>query len=746
MRTVALLASLGAALGCGQPPASSPSITAATASGPGAAPVPTPATQRAHPTYRHGVIVHHWLAMPYERVRGKSNVPHTYAATWFDGEDVAWIAAHGFDHLVISVDTDLWLAADGSLDEARIAPFEAALTWCRRHRLGLIANLRVSQVPAGVGKERASHLDDPRVRAARAALWERIARRFAPVGDELRFLAGDAVAGPHVDQASANELARTTVAAVRGASPDRFIYVSPLLRSDGSFIADPDASFATLADMWLPDDPRVGVSVVYSEPELFTWQVDAALPRMRFPGAVPDVRKLVAPDHRMVAASGTVHTRVEIEDDFDRLGAWRRGPGADREVYLSFIGMHDAVDALSTRTYMNAVTELAARHDVGWAVYDYESAVAVRGADGKPTPLYDGLGLTAAAARPAFTYERGVLIAHWLGGIAPRYEGQSRTPHTYAAPWFDGEDIRWIADHGFDHLQITVDAREWQSEDGRLPDAKLAPFERTLQLANAAGLGVVLVRESPASSRADRVASEWGLIAARFAKVGDGLRFCAGDDPPAMAKPGARFRAYVAAIRATSPRRFFYIPAPIGEPLEGKHSLAGTEARNRAHLRRLELDRLDEHVGIAFEYWEPQVFAFQFGQMKQRIPFPGIVPDFRGGAVAAGSYGGADDFNKLAAMFSGVKLRIEDVTDDLAGIAAAVAAEAPGRPLYLSRFGVVQGMDPLPARRYLSVIVGAARALGIGWSTYDYESGRAIRGPDGAPTVNYQGLGLAGRP
>jgi hypothetical protein len=266
-----------------------------------------------------------------------------------------------------------------------------------------------------------------------------------------------------------------------------------------------------------------------------------------------------------------------------------------------------------------------------------------------------------------------------------------------------------------------------------------------LRLANAAGLGVVLVRETQASSRVDRAASEWGLIAARFAKVGDGLRFYAGDDLSATVEPGARFRAYLAAIRASSPRRFFYLPAPIGEPLDGKHSLAGTEARNRAHLRRLELGRLDEHVGIAFEYWEPRVFAFQFGPMKQRVPFPGVVPEFRGGAVAAGSYGGADDFNKLAAMFSGVELRIEDVTDDLAGIAAAVAAEAPGRPLYLSRFGVAQGMDPVASRRYLSVIVGAARALGIGWSTYDYESGRAIRGLDGAPTVNYEGLGLAAR-
>jgi hypothetical protein len=76
-------------------------------------------------------------------------------------------------------------------------------------------------------------------------------------------------------------------------------------------------------------------------------------------------------------------------------------------------------------------------------------------------------------------------------------------------------------------------------------------------------------------------------------------------------------------------------------------------------------------------------------------------------------------------------LRPEDVVDDLTRVAAAVAAEAPGHALYLGRFGVAEGNEPLSTRRYLGAVVGAARALGVGWSIYDYESGRAIRNADG---------------
>jgi endoglucanase len=673
-------------------------------------------------TYRNGVILHHWLAMPMERVRGASNVPHTYAAPWFDEEDVAWLAEHGFDHILFAIDADLWLRPDGSLDDGKLAPFEAALGWCQRHGLGAVAQAWIADVPGAT-------LADAGERARHAAVWGQIARRFAARGDELRFVVGSGLAlGPKLDAAVANELARAIVTRVRSESPERFVYVSPAIRRDAAFVADPDASFATLDELWLPDgDGRVGVTVEYSEPEAFSWQTDRAAPRLRFPGVSP---------------SGAVHTLVELADDFDRLAAWQHGRGAGREVYLSYIGMHDPADALSTRSYMNAVTSLAARHHVGWAVFDYESAYAVRGPDGKPTPLYDGLGLHARGTAPSpFTYDRGLLIAHWLGGIAPRYEGQSSIPHTYGAPWFDAEDIRWIADHGFDHLQIPVDAREWRPG---LPAAKLEPFERALALANAAGLGVVLIYDPDGVEPIEQIAREWGAIAEHFAAVGDGLRFHAGDvELPPTDPRAARFRAYLAAIRHTSPKRFCYLPVQaMGEAPPGKLHLTGTAERDRAAVRALELPAGDDRIGLSFEYWEPQVFTMQFHRAID-LPLPGRVPDFRKAALPKASY--TDRYNALAAAASNQELRIEAIVDDLAGVAATVAAEAPGRPLYLRRFGMPKRVEPIALRRYLSIVSGAARALGMGWSVYDYESERAIRGPDGSPNPGYHGLGLVPR-
>jgi hypothetical protein len=347
---------------------------------------------------------------------------------------------------------------------------------------------------------------------------------------------------------------------------------------------------------------------------------------------------------------------------------------------------------------------------------------------------------------PQYRFERGVVIAHWLGGLAPRYTGKSGIPHTYAAPWFDGEDVRWIADHGFDHLQIPVDAREWHTAAGDLQDAKLAPFEQILTLAHDAGIGVVLVYNADEATPIDRVAAGWRLVAARFAAVGEGLRFHTGKLDPASPEPGARVHAYVAAIRATSPHRFLYVATPIGEPLEGEPSLAGAAQRSVAYLRGLRLGTLDRHVGISFSYWEPRVFTFQNTEHQRvGVPFPGQVPDLRVGAVPAGSYGGASEYNTIAAAASGRELRVEDVANDLATVASWVAAEAPARELYLGRFGLVDGIAPDHARRYLQTVVAAARANHIAWSIYDYESGRAMRGEDGAPVAAYHGLGLSPR-
>ena len=47
-------------------------------------------------TFKKGVNISHWLS--------QNGPEQPYAAAWFDEEDVAWIAAQGFDHIRYPVD------------------------------------------------------------------------------------------------------------------------------------------------------------------------------------------------------------------------------------------------------------------------------------------------------------------------------------------------------------------------------------------------------------------------------------------------------------------------------------------------------------------------------------------------------------------------------------------------------------------------------------------------------------------
>src|SRR4051812_39284380 len=66
---------------------------------------PDRAAGDAHRRFRRGVVVNHWLASNYDAV-------HAYGGAWFDREDVAWIARHGFDHVRVRVSAKDWLLPD----------------------------------------------------------------------------------------------------------------------------------------------------------------------------------------------------------------------------------------------------------------------------------------------------------------------------------------------------------------------------------------------------------------------------------------------------------------------------------------------------------------------------------------------------------------------------------------------------------------------------------------------------------
>jgi endoglucanase len=337
-----------------------------------------PASARAS-TFRRGVNISHWLS--------QNNAALPYAAPWFRAEDVAWIAAQGFDHIRFPVDGRVWLKADGSLDEAAIAPFDQALQWSRAHGLGAILDMHflpgASFDPGS--QENALFTDEALLRRV-ADFWRRVAERYAGEGPWLRFeLLNEPVADT---SAQLNAFEARMLAAIRPSNPTRIIYLT----------SNRWSSFDTIPEVAVPADPNIAFTFHFYIPMLFTHQraswarLPANMPAVPFPGPVPDLTGCVPKDHFAWLPPGTeLSAAAQIDPAFARVAAWAREHAGAREIHIGEFGVYAPADAASKRHYIAAIRAASERLGFGWAVWDYNESFGVRDRQGRPTPVLEGL-------------------------------------------------------------------------------------------------------------------------------------------------------------------------------------------------------------------------------------------------------------------------------------------------------------------------------------------------------------------
>lgn len=330
-------------------------------------------------TFRRGVNLSHWLS--------QNDAGHPYAAPWFDEEDVAWIAAQGFDHIRFPVDGRAWWRADGSLDEAKLAPFARALAWTKARGLGAVLDMHfLPGASFDPGDRQSAVFTDETLQAQVAEIWARIARRFAGEGANLRF---EILNEPVAEKAEQlNAFNRRMLAAIRASNPTRVVYLT----------SNRWSTFATVEDLAVPaDDPHVALTLHFYEPMVFTHQraswvpFPADMPAVPFPGRVPDLTGFVPRDHYAYQPAGTELTVQRLAEAFERVAAWaaRHAPG--REIYLGEFGVYRAADAASKRRYLAAIMANTERLGWSWAVWDYQDSFGVRDAAGRGTPILEGL-------------------------------------------------------------------------------------------------------------------------------------------------------------------------------------------------------------------------------------------------------------------------------------------------------------------------------------------------------------------
>jgi endoglucanase len=333
---------------------------------------------RGEPAFQRGVSIAHWMAKVHDAAGP--------GAPWFGAGDIAWIAAQGFDHIRYPLDGRLIWRTDGTLDEAALAPLVRAMHATRDAGLGAVLDLHF--LPGGRFDRDAQDpaiYSDPRARAEAAACWARLAARFAGEGPYLRF---ELINEPAAARASdLNTLNAALLGAIRLHDRERVVYITTNRAS----------CFATLAELVVPADPRVAVTLHYDEPLVFTHQRAAwkqcppDMPLVEFPGRVPDLRGIFPPDHFAHRAALTELSAAAVDADFERVAAWLRAHAPGREVYLGGFGVNESAPAASRTRYIRAVRAAAERRGWGWCVWSYNGGMAVRDAAGGATPILAGL-------------------------------------------------------------------------------------------------------------------------------------------------------------------------------------------------------------------------------------------------------------------------------------------------------------------------------------------------------------------
>lgn len=355
---------------------------------------------------------------------------------------------------------------------------------------------------------------------------------------------------------------------------------------------------------------------------------------------------------------------------------------------------------------------------------------------GRPAP-------PAAIDRHRYAFRRGVNVNHWLGDILAADGDPLRG---YGAPWFDDEDLAWIAAQGFDHVRVWVNGARWLDRDGRLDLAAVAPFDRLLADAQRRGLGVILamhgvrgfrseIRGAPAAADAASPFADpatrgdaaylWWAVAHHFQDAGAGLRFDVLVDAPADGVDELRvFQAEaLEAIRRIDRDRVVYLAPRRGSLEHVDDVLFG-----------------DPNTALAVRFDEPAVVKFQFdGSGGIALPFPVEIPDLHARA--------SELLDPGWVRYSNTRWTEQSVAELLTRQLEAASRHARRHEVYVSVLGAMQGLDDASARRYLGTIRDVLARQGVGWAVYDYHTGGAVRADEGTggPTRVVEALGL-GRP
>lgn len=329
-------------------------------------------------TFKRGVNISHWLSQNFEA--------RPYAASWFDEEDVSWIKKQGFDHIRLPVDVRLCIDTQGHLQADKLKPVVNAIHWAKSHGLGTVLDAHF--LPGAdfnsVGGDSRVYTDETLQKKV-ADVWRELARNFAAEGPWLRFeILNEPVAA---ENKQLNPFMHRMLATIRETNPTRIVYVT----------SNRWSGFGTVADVELPADKNIALTVHYYEPLAFTHQraswtgFKESMPAVTFPGKVPDLTGHTLEHYSLHLKTGAELSAAQVREAFVKVDTWVKQHRPGLEVYLGEFGVYRAADPDSTKRWIGLVVSECETRGWSWAVWDYQGGFAVRNPDGSGTAVLEGL-------------------------------------------------------------------------------------------------------------------------------------------------------------------------------------------------------------------------------------------------------------------------------------------------------------------------------------------------------------------
>ena len=317
--------------------------------------------------------------------------------------------------------------------------------------------------------------------------------------------------------------------------------------------------------------------------------------------------------------------------------------------------------------------------------------------------------------------KRGVNISHWLSQSDRR--GEERVA------WFKREDVKFIAEAGFDHIRIPIDEEQMFDEQLNPEPEAFALLHNALGWCKEFGLNAVVdlhilrshhfnAEEKPLFTKVE--AQEqfydcWRKLSAELNKYPRSMVAYELMNEPVADDPeqwNVIVNRCLEAVRELEPKRTVII--------------GGNRWQAYDQVENLRVPANDENVIISFHLYNPFQFThFRASWTDQRdmpvnIYYPGYLakkediealsPELQEKYSWLAGEGGYYDISTLESQ-------IKQAYD---------AAAAMGKRTYLGEFGVIKAADKPSRDQWYRDIVTVCEKYDIGYATWDYKGGFGI--------------------